>query len=423
MKQYWKIVRTEFVTIFKDSGLILILFGAMFIYGTLYPFIYGPEVARNVPVAVVDMDHTVKSRDLVRKLNATPDVNVKYMPNSLEEGRKLFMDREIFGILLIPTDYEKDIQGGVQTHVSLYADGGYFLLYSNFLGALSGVVQNVGSDVKVKNLMMSGMTQEQAELVSQPIAYKIENLFNPYNGYATALVPSVFLLIAQQLLLIGIGMAGGTWYEKRIWKLFRNYSATRLTFAKAMGYLLLYIPLMTYFFFCQYKIFRYPMHGSAVDLISVLLPYILACIFMGLTIGALCRRRETSLMLLVCTSIFFLMLSGISWPKEGMPGWMHAMGQLIPSSSGIEALVRIRTMGGTLDDVGQQMITLWMLVGIYGLTAVLATKIRILDINEIDRKTLRKRGQLRRNSVIDPSETETTTEPDHDHVRPTDYSE
>ena len=44
----------------------------------------------------------------------------------------------------------------------------------------------------------------------------------------------MLLLIAQQLLLVGIGMVGGTWYEKGTWRRFRDYSATRLTFAKAL---------------------------------------------------------------------------------------------------------------------------------------------------------------------------------------------
>ncbi len=79
------------------------------------------------------------------------------------------------------------------------------------------------------------------------------------------------------------------------------------------------------------------------------------------------------MMLLIVTSVFFLIVSGISWPREGMPEWIYALGRMVPSSSGIDALVRIRTMGGTLSDVAPEAITLWMLTGVYGLTAILAT--------------------------------------------------
>lgn len=373
MKRFWKIAKTEFLSIFRDGGAMLILFGAMFIYGTLYPLIYAPQVVRGFPVAVVDLDNTPPSRELTRMLDATPQADVRYNPQNLDEARQLFLDRRVYGVLLIPQGYEKRILSGQQNHVSLYADGGYFLLYSDFLTAVGQVVTTAGAEVQVGTLMAGGLNQQQAEWTARPVPYDVNTLYNPYGGYATAIMPPVLLLIAQQLLLVGIGMVGGTWYEKGTWRRFRDYSATRLTFAKASAYLFLYIPLMLYMFSFQYKLFGYPMNGNHVDLLLVFLPYLLSVIFLGLTLGALFRKRETSMMMLIVTSVFFLIVSGISWPREGMPDWIYALGRLVPSSSGIDALVRIRTMGASLTDVSPEMITLWTLTGVYGLTAVLAT--------------------------------------------------
>lgn len=373
MKRFWKITKTEFISIFRDGGAMLILFGAMLIYGTLYPLIYAPQVVRNFPVAVVDLDNTPPSRKLVRMLDATPQAEVLYSAQSLDEAKQLFLDRKIYGVLYIPEGYEKKILAGEQNHVSLYADGGYFLLYSDFLGAVGTVVGTAGAEVQIGTLMAGGLNQQQAEWTAMPVRYDVNMLYNPYGGYATAILPAVLILIAQQLLLVGIGMVGGTWYEKGTWRRFRDYSATRLTFAKATAYLFLYIPLMLYIFSFQYKFFNYPMNGNHWDLLLVFLPYLLSVIFLGLTLGALFRKRETSMMMLIVTSVFFLIISGISWPKEGMPGWIYALGRMVPSSSGIDALVRIRTMGATLSDVAPEAVTLWVLTGVYGLTAILAT--------------------------------------------------
>ena len=380
MKRFWKIAKTEFLSIFRDGGAMLILFGAMFIYGTLYPLIYAPQVVRGFPVAVVDLDNTPPSRELTRMLDATPHADVRYNPQNLDEARQLFLDRRVYGVLLIPQGYEKRILSGQQNHVSLYADGGYFLLYSDFLTAVGQVVTTAGAEVQVGTLMAGGLNQQQAEWTARPVPYDVNTLYNPYGGYATAIMPPVLLLIAQQLLLVGIGMVGGTWYEKGTWRRFRDYSATRLTFAKASAYLFLYIPLMLYMFSFQYKLFGYPMNGNHVDLLLVFLPYLLSVIFLGLTLGALFRKRETSMMMLIVTSVFFLIVSGISWPREGMPDWIYALGRLVPSSSGIDALVRIRTMGASLTDVAPEMITLWTLTGVYGLTAVLATLRRTQEL-------------------------------------------
>lgn len=370
---------------------MLILFGAMLIYGTLYPLIYAPQVVRKFPVAVVDLDNTPPSRKLARMLDATPEADVRYSAQSLDEAKALFLDRKVYGVLYIPEGYQKRMLAGEQNHVSLYADGGYFLLYSDFLGAVGEVVVAAGAEVQVGTFMAGGMNQQQAEWMAQPVAYDVNMLYNPYGGYATAILPPVLILIAQQLLLVGIGMVGGTWYERGTWRKFRDYSATRLTFAKATAYLFLYIPLMLYIFSFQYKFFGYPMKGNHWDLLLVFVPYLLSVIFLGLTFGALFRRRETSMMMLIVTSVFFLIISGISWPAEGMPGWIYALGRMVPSSSGIDALVRIRTMGGTLSDVAPEMITLWVLTGVYGLTAVLATLRRTHELQATAEKAREER--------------------------------
>lgn len=377
MKKLFHIAKAEFLSIFSDGGAMLVLFGAMLIYGTLYPLIYAPQVVRELPVAVVDLDDTPASRKLARMLDATTQATVRYMPTSLDQARDIFMERKIHGVMLIPHGYEACATSGRQSTVSLYADGSYFLMYSNFLEAVAAVTSTAGAEFQQATLLGMGLSPEQAEVLSQPVEYKVENLYNPYNGYATALLPPVLLLIIQQLILIGIGIVGGTWYERHKWRSYVGYSPLSMVFAKAGAYMVLYIPLTLYVFSFQYKLFNYPILGSHIDLLLVLLPYLLSCIFMGLTIGALVRHRESSLMLLVCSSVFFLMLSGISWPAEGMPQWLYALGKMIPSSNGIEALVRIRTMGPTIQDVAGEVIILWILTGVYATTAVLATTRRL----------------------------------------------
>ncbi|MDE6499821.1 MAG: ABC transporter permease [Rikenella sp.] len=159
MKRFWKITKTEFLTIFKDGGLLLILFGALLIYGTLYPTIYAPQVVRDLPVAVVDLDDTPPSRKLTRMLDATPEAAVRYEAQSLDEARQLFLDRKVYGALYIPQGYEKRMLAGEQNQVSLYADGGYFLLYSDFMGAVGKVVGTAGAEVQVGRLLAGGMNR------------------------------------------------------------------------------------------------------------------------------------------------------------------------------------------------------------------------------------------------------------------------
>ena len=47
----------------------------------------------------------------------------------MDEAKHLFYDREIYGVVYIPSDYEEKLLGGQQAVVSLYVDASYFLMY------------------------------------------------------------------------------------------------------------------------------------------------------------------------------------------------------------------------------------------------------------------------------------------------------
>ena len=80
--EYTSVLRSEYRNIFHDAGVLLIAVGAIFIYSMAYSLAYKNEVLRDIPVAVVDNSHTLSSRERIRGLDATPniDVNIKNRP-------------------------------------------------------------------------------------------------------------------------------------------------------------------------------------------------------------------------------------------------------------------------------------------------------------------------------------------------------
>lgn len=112
ISSYWQqfrtVVRNEYGSIFTDAGVILVLVLALLIYSTLYSLAYGTQVLRNVPIGVIDMSNTSTSRQLIDTFNAGPNVYVAYEPGDMDEARHLFYDREIYGVVYIPSDYEEN---------------------------------------------------------------------------------------------------------------------------------------------------------------------------------------------------------------------------------------------------------------------------------------------------------------------------
>ena len=114
-----KSFRNTLRDIFTDGGLIIFLLVVPLIYPIVYAFIYNEEVVRDVPVVVVDGDHSSLSRDFVRRLDASPDVEVVAHANSLAEAQSLVRHRKAYGVVSLPSQMDRDLQRGTPVRVQV----------------------------------------------------------------------------------------------------------------------------------------------------------------------------------------------------------------------------------------------------------------------------------------------------------------
>lgn len=377
IKETAAVMRNEYREIFSDGGVMLIMIFALFIYATLYGLAYGNQVLRNVPLGVIDNSNTSSSRALVESFNAGPNTYVAYEVADMEEAKKLFYEREIYGIVYIPEDYERKLEGGMQANVGLYCDASYFLMYRQVFQEIVGAISSKGVMVEFQRLVAKGINTYQARNVSQPVIYQSHNLFNPYLGYGTFVMPAIIIVIIQQTLLIGIGMIGGTWREFNLYHKLTPHGQARMStipvvLGKALTYFSIYAVSVSYILTIHYHLYKYPMNGNPLTIIALILPYLLACIFLSIAVSTLFSKRENSILWLLWTSIIILLLSGVSYPGEAIPEWLFNFGKIFPSSHAVDAFIRVQDMGAGIDDIMPQIAALWQQVFIYGGVALIA---------------------------------------------------
>lgn len=381
-QQFASVTRNEVRTIFTDGGVMLILIFALLIYATVYSMAYGSQVLRNVPIGVVDDCRTPLSRNLAATFNAGPNTYVAYNPTSMEEAKALFFDREIYGVVYIPSDYEEKLLGGSQANVAIYADASYFLMYRQVFQEVVTSIGATGAMVEFQRLIAKGANIPQAQATTQPVIYQSHNLFNPYLGYGSFVMPAIIMVIIQQTMLIGIGMIGGTWREFGLYRRMcpagrRRMSTLPIVLGRALVYGLIYAVTCLYILGVHYRLFNLPTNGTTGAVMVFMGAYLAACIALGIAVSTLFRYRENSLLLLLWTSIPVLLLSGVSFPREGMPEWMYQFGQLFPSSHGVNGFIRIRSMGATLSEVLPEIRMLLILTVVYGGLACIGTHLVI----------------------------------------------
>ncbi|MDO3389208.1 MULTISPECIES: ABC transporter permease [unclassified Bacteroides] len=392
----WK---QEFRTTFRDQGVLIFFILVPLVYPLIYAFIYTNETIREVPAVAVDNSRSSLSREYLRKVDATPDVNIVTYCADMEEAKLMMKDRKAYGVIYIPADFSDNIARGKQTQVSLYCDMSGLLYYKALLLANTNVSLAMNADIKVERAGNS--TERQDEITAYPIEYEDVALYNPTNGFAAFLIPVVLMLIIQQTLLLGIGLSAGTAREHNQFRdlvpINRHYNGTlRIVMGKGLSYFMVYSLVSVYILCVVPWIFKLNRIAIPGELALFILPYLAACIFFSMTASIAIRNRETCMLLFVFTSVPLLFLSGISWPAAAIPPFWKYFSYIFPSTFGINGYVRINSMGATLNEVAFEYRALWLQAGFYFITACLVYRRQIIlsrrHMIEAYKKMRQKRG-------------------------------
>lgn len=364
----------EYRHMFRDVGVIVIFFAASLLYPLIYNGIYYNEVLRDVDVAVVDLAHTPASRQFGRQLDATPELRVSYPCLSMEEAQQLFRQQRIHGILCIPENFSQCLSRQEQTTVSMYSDMSSFMYYRAMMAGASAVVQQVNKDIRLERLYNEGITGRAAEVVADPLPFTSTILYNSYAGFASFLLPAILILILHQTLVLGITMEAGTRKEENKFHLLipagSRRSMMQIVTGKSLTYFFLYLIFSVYILGLIPRFFNLPHIGQFVDVIWFSVPFLLATIFFSMTISVFITRRETGLVIYIFSSLILLFLSGVSWPQSSISGFWRVVACLFPSTFGIQAYVKLNTMGADLSAIRMEYIGLWVQTAVYFITTL-----------------------------------------------------
>ena len=365
----YRVWRREFSLVLRDEGVLIFFLLLPTVYPLVYTLIYNPEVVHDLPVVIVDDCRTQRSRQLAEMADATSAIKIVGYAADIEEARRCMNEKGCYGIMLIPTNYDLNINREKQSKVQFYCDMSLLIRYRAFLAALTDL--SLASDTEIQ--------QQIIDTDSSPVANQAVILGNPSEGFASFVIPGLLILIIQQSLVLGITMLGGGAYERRranngIDPMEVNAPAAITVLGKSLCYFTIYIPLIVYMLHFVPIIFDLPRVGSISQWGPMVVPFTFAAIFMGMTLQPLVRQRETSMIVVVFTSLLFLFLSGITWPRYAMGHFWIALGDIIPSTWAVNAFTRINSDGATLQQNMWPLIALWILCAIYLTTAIILHK-------------------------------------------------
>lgn len=360
-----------------DIGALIFFLGLPLAYPIVYTLIYNPEVAREIPVAIVDDSRSQMSRELVRMVDATESMHVIGYASDMAQARRWKDEKKCYGVMHIPDNYGKNPGRGEQAHVTFYSDMTLLLRYRTMLLGLTSLQLAAGADVRTEAISALGITGTTGS--SSPVENESFIMGDTEQGFASFIIPGIIILILQQSMVLGITIIGGTRHERRLANGGRDpleipASASATVIGRMLWYVVLYFPLTLYVLHFIPTMFSLPHIGSPLQYLPFVFPMLVASAMFAMTVQVLVKEREMSLMVVVFTSIVFLFLSGLTWPRYAMSPFYTLLGDAIPGVWGMEGFIRINSNGATLAQNSHCFTMMWVLAAIYFVTAVWVTR-------------------------------------------------
>jgi len=157
---------------------------------------------KDLPIAVVDMDNTATSRNLIRQLDAFEQTRVEVKTASFAEARQEMQKGNVYGIFYIPSDFSVDATSGEQPTLSFYTNATYLIAASLLFRDMKTMSVLAGAAVGLQTGTAKGLTNDQIMGQLQPIVIDTHSIGNPWLNYSIYLNNTVLPGLLQLLIFL-----------------------------------------------------------------------------------------------------------------------------------------------------------------------------------------------------------------------------
>ena len=337
--------------IYFASCIVLPLFSLVFM-----ATIFGHGQMENLPVGVVDADHTSLSRSIVRMVDATPELQVTKQYANETEARKAIQRKEIYGYLLIPS--------GIKSLCYYYHNA-----MLSVGGELHSTFETILKQVSVTPIVTEavGLGESQTNITSFLIPVSEEEMvsYNPNRNYAIYLSQPFFFVFLQVLLLLVTTYALGS--ESKFgtsdeWLQMAKGNIGIAVIGKLLPYTFIFMVMGVLANVVFFNWMQMPLPCSLWVINGITIQFILATQALALLLYAI--FPVLSLIISVVSMIGSLgaTLSGVTFPVNFMDTPVYWTSFLFPIRHFVEVVQSLLYLGGTFSNYWTNLVVLLLFI-------------------------------------------------------------
>ena len=325
-KQY---IMSEISELLKNPFPVIIAFVLPIVAWIILALTFKNGYVNDLPICVLDNDNSCLSRKIIRDLDATQALQIKYQVNDMEEAENLMKKSECYFIISFEKDFSKKIKNGASSSINII-ENGFYLMYAKvgYKVIAQTLVEN-SNNIQVNRLVNAGLGLNEATQRAIPIKTDIYSYGNPYFNYTIYLIPGILISILQMSASFSA-----------LWIFRKSFSETRiipqigerLSFVFGKTLPLFSINIIT--LIVLFSIFL-PLSGIIISsnyfilfLNGIIL--IIVSFGMGAILSLLLENLVTASQALLVINAPAFVFSGYTFPRWAMPEIIQNFAEIIP---------------------------------------------------------------------------------------------
>lgn len=335
MNGFVAFIRKEFFHIFRDKRTMLIVLCMPVVQIVLFGFALSTEI-HNVDLVMLAPERTEMVRQLAEQIDANDYFTFRRFVTSSEEANEALQSGEADIVLVWEQGFEKNLfASGKKAEIQIITDA------SNPMSAQMGMgyLQSV----------LSGFFSGRQQIASPPaVQLNLRMLYNPQMKSAYNFVPGImgliFIIVCAVMTSVSIVREKETGTMEVL--LVSPVKPIHIVLAKMIPYFTVSCINLGTILLLAYFVLEVPMEGGLIGLCVVSFFYIFLSLALGLLISTLVDKQVTAMLLSIMLLMLpVVMLSGMLFPIENMPGILQGLSCIVPARWYISAVRKLMIEG------------------------------------------------------------------------------
>ena len=286
-----------------------------------------------VPTAVVDLDNSSLSRQMVANLDAMQLIDVTRHYDSYHDALEGIRRGEIYGFFMIPDDFEREAIASRTPSITYYCNMAYYIPGTLSFKGFKTVAVSTAGGVVTMQLMSEGVDGGLVGGLIQPLAVQDHAIGNPWTDYAIYLCNS-FAPGALALMIMLVTVFSICEEIKRAtsveWLETARGSIVVALLGKMLPHTIIFSTVGVFIQSVMFGYNHYPLNGSVWAMVVAMVMLVVACQALALIVCCLLPNLRFALSVVSLLGVLSFSITGFSFPVENMYGAVAIFSYIVP---------------------------------------------------------------------------------------------